>query len=193
MQNLFADFINFIQSPPGSGLFIMLVSVSVSTMSNLAMKRFTDMRRLNRYQAEIKQFQEMEKEARKTGNEKLMKKVKRRKPYIDRIQREQMTTRCKPSLLFLIPFMVIFTVLRSFYSWGVGVGDRIVAVLPFNIQYALPFLDGMIGSSTIDVGGIVYTLGGFGMTYWGFYFLVGLGMSSILQRIMGTQVMTPQT
>ena len=37
------------------------------------------------------------------------------------------------------------------------------------------------------------TVAGFGMTYWGFYFLVGLGMSSILQRIMGTQVMTPQT
>ena len=59
----------------------------------------------------------------------------------------------------------------------------IVAVLPFNIQKVLPFLEGMIGMSTVA---------GFGMTYWGFYFLVGLGMSSILQRIMGTQVMTPQ-
>jgi len=150
------------------------------------MRRFADMRRLNRYQAEIKQYQEMEKEAKRTGNEKLLKKVKRRKAYIDRIQREQMSQRCKPSLIFLIPFMLIFTVLRSFYTWSpeLGGADRIVAVLPFNIHYVLPFLDGMIGTATVA---------GFGMTYWGFYFLVGLGMSSILQRIMGTQVMTPQT
>ena len=193
MQDLLTNFIDFIHSPPGAALFIMFVSLSVSTMGNLAMRRFTDMRRLNRYQAEIKQFQEMEKEAKRTGNEKLMKKVKRRKAYIDRIQREQMSTRCKPSLIFLIPFMLIFTFLRSFYSWGAGVGDRIVAVLPFNIQYALPFLQNMLGTSAIQIDGVWYTLGGFGMTYWGFYFLVGLGMSSILQRIMGTQVMTPQT
>ena len=69
MQDLFADFIAWfamvfapVANPPLSGVFIMLVSVSVSTMSNLAMRRFTDMRRLNRYQAEIKQYQEMEKE-----------------------------------------------------------------------------------------------------------------------------------
>jgi len=193
MQDIFGDFLAWfaivfdpVQTPPLSGLFIMGVSLFVSTLSNLAMRRFTDMRRLNRYQAEIKQHQEMDKEAKRTQNEKMMKKVKRRKPYIDRIQRESMGSRCKPSLIFLIPFMLIFTVLRSFYSWPVdlGGGDMIVAVLPFNIHKILPFLDGMLGTATTV---------GFGMTYWGFYFLVGLGMSSILQRIMGTQVMTPQT
>ena len=187
MQDLFVDFMNWFgtvfavaNDPPWSAIFIMLVSVFVSTLSNLAMKRFADIRRLNRYQAEIKQYQEMEKEARKTQNEKLMKKVKRRKAYIERIQREQMTARCKPSLIFLIPFMIIFTLLRGFYT-NAG-KDMIVAILPFNIQTVLPFLQGMIGTATI---------GGFGMTFWGFYFLVGLGLSSILQRIMGTQVMTP--
>ena len=190
MQDLFGDFMTwfrlvfeFVQYPPYSAIFIMFVSLFVSTLSNLAMRRFTDMRRLNRYQAEIKAHQAMEKEAKKTQNEKLMKKVKRRKAYIDRIQRKQMGDRCKPSLLFLIPFMLIFTVLRGFFTTPAGT-EVIVAVLPFNIQKVLPFLNGMLGTGT---------LAGFGMTYWGFYFLVGLGMSSILQRIMGTQVMTPQT
>ena len=190
MQDIFADFMNWfalifagVQYPPFSALFIMIVSLSVSTTSNLAMRRFTDMRRLNRYQAEVKQYQEMEKEAKRTQNEKLLKKVKRRKAYIDRIQRESMTTRCKPQLMFLIPFMLIFTILRGFFTYPTG-GDIIVAILPFNIQKVLPFLDGMLGTATVA---------GFGMTYWGFYFLVGLGMSSILQRIMGTQVMTAQS
>ena len=167
------------KEPPYAAFFIMFVSLSISTISNLAMKRFTDMRRLNRYQLEIKQFREMEQKAQKTQNEKLLKKVKRRKAYIDRIQREQMSARCKPSLIFFIPFILIFTLLRGFYSTG-GVDD-IVAILPFNIQKVLPFLVPLAGQPVV---------GGLGLSFYAFYFLVGLGLSSILQRIMGTQVMT---
>lgn len=185
MQDLIADFmawlisvLGFVRYPPYAALFIMLVSVSISTTSNLAMKRFSDMRRLQRHQLEIKQFREMEKEAQKTQNEKLLRKVKRRKAYIDKIQRDQLGARCKPSLIFMIPFMLIFSILRGFYSGPEG--DLIVAVLPFNAHYILPITN-VLGTPVP---------GGFGMTYWGFYFLVGLGLSSILQRIMGTQVMT---
>jgi uncharacterized membrane protein (DUF106 family) len=139
MQDIWGNFIAWFsttfaifKAPPFAAIFIMFISLSISTVSNLAMKRFTDMRRLNRYQVEIKQFREMEQKAQKTQNEKLLKKVKRRKSYIDRIQREQMSARCKPSLIFFIPFIFIFTILRGFYSSG-GVDD-IVVVLPFNIQ-----------------------------------------------------------
>jgi uncharacterized membrane protein (DUF106 family) len=186
MQDIWGNFMAWFattfavfKSPPFAALFIMFISLSISTISNLAMKRFTDMRRLNRYQLEIKQFREMEQKAQKTQNEKLLKKVKRRKSYIDRIQREQMSARCKPSLLFFIPFIFIFAILRGFYSTG-GVDDLVV-ILPFNIQKVLPFLVGLVGQPTAA---------GFGLSFYGFYFLVGLGLSSILQRIMGTQVLT---
>jgi len=124
----------------------------------------------------------MEKEAKRTQNEKLLKKVKRRKAYIDRIQREQLSSRCKPSLIFLIPFMIIFTILRGFFT--IDGTEQIVAVIPFNLQKILPFLVGMGGRATEA---------GFGLTYYIFYLIVGFGISSILQRIMGTQVMAPQT
>jgi uncharacterized membrane protein (DUF106 family) len=186
MQDIFGDFMAWFAStfalfktPPFAGFFILLISLSISTVSNLAMRRFSDMRRLNRYQTEIKQFREMEQKAQKTQNEKLLKKVKRRKSYIDRIQREQMGARCKPSLIFFIPFILIFTILRGFYSTG-GI-DSIVVVLPFNIQKVLPFFIGLAGQPTAA---------GFGLSFYAFYFLVGLGLSSILQRIMGTQVLT---
>ena len=183
MQDLLADLINLFQlfaSPPYAPILIVLVSVSVSTISNLGMRRFADMRRLKRYQAEVKQYQELQKEAERTQNAKLLKKVKRRKAYIDRIQREMMTERCKPSLMFMIPFLLVFSFLRSFYNDPVTGMDKIVAVLPFNVNKLLPFLEGMIGTP-VGVG--------FGMTFWGFYFLVGLGLSGILQRVMGTQLM----
>jgi uncharacterized membrane protein (DUF106 family) len=189
LQDLFTDFaiwffttFQIFQTVPFSALFLMFISAMVSTMSNLAMKRFSDMRRLNRQQLEIKQFQEMEKEAKKTQNEKLLKKVKRRRAYIERIQREQMTSRCKPQLIFIIPFMLIFWLLGQFFT--IDGTQQIVAVLPFNIQKVLPFLEGMGGRATVA---------GFGLTFYIFYLIVGFGLSSILQRIMGTQVMAPPT
>jgi len=180
MQDILADFVlwlsmNFpmFRTLPWSGVLIAVVSVIVSSISNLGMKRFTDMRRLKRHQQEIKQYQKMQQEAQKSGNEKLLRKVRRRKAYIDRIQRDMFSARCKPSLIFMIPFMAIFGILSVFFS-----GDYlIVAILPFDAF----FLTGIAGTSVP---------GGFGMTYMAFYMLVGFGLSSILQRIMGTQIMT---
>ena len=180
MQDILADFVlwlsmNFpmFRTLPWSGVLIAVVSVIVSSISNLGMKRFTDMRRLKRHQQEIKQYQKMQQEAQKSGNEKLLRKVRRRKAYIDRIQRDMFSARCKPGLIFIFPFMAIFGILSGFFS-----GDYlIVAILPFDAF----FLTGIAGTSVP---------GGFGMTYMAFYMLVGLGLSSILQRIMGTQIMT---
>ncbi len=180
MQDILADIVMWLvtyfpmfRTPPWSGVLIAAVSITVSSISNLGMKRFTDMRRLKRHQAEIKQYQKMQQEAQKSGNEKLLRKVRRRKAYIDRIQRDMFSARCKPSLIFMLPFMLIFWTLSGFFS-----GDYlIVAILPFDAF----FLTGIAGLSVP---------GGFGMTYMAFYMLVGLGLSSILQRIMGTQIMT---
>ncbi len=90
MQDIFGDIMIWLtltfKDPPMAGIFILMVSLSISTMSNLAMRRFTDMKRLNKQQAEIKRFKEMEQEAKKTQNEKLLKKLKKRKAYIDRIR-----------------------------------------------------------------------------------------------------------
>ncbi|MGY5852102.1 MAG: EMC3/TMCO1 family protein [Candidatus Thorarchaeota archaeon] len=183
MQDLVTAFLDLIKWAPFAGIFVVSVSVSISTISNLAMRRFADMRRLRRYQAEIKQYQEMKKKADETQNEKLLRKVKRRKAYIDRIQREMMTTRCKPSLIFLIPFMAIFTILRGLYTGADGISQIVVAVLPFNIDKAL---FGMLSGYGL---GVMVPGVGFGLYYWPFYFLAGLGLSSILQRIMGTQIM----
>ncbi|MGQ4871597.1 MAG: EMC3/TMCO1 family protein [Candidatus Thorarchaeota archaeon] len=165
--------------PPLSVVLITLVSVGVSTTSNLAMKRFSDIRRLRRYQAEIKAYQELTKRANETQNEKLLRKVRRRKAYIDRIQKEMMTARCKPYMFFIIPFMMIFYLLTGFYTDPVTGTAIVVAVIPFHVEKVLPFLSGWLGRPVV---------GGFGMYFFGFYMLVGLGLGQILQRVMGTSL-----
>jgi len=177
MQGIPELLMSWIAQPPGSAILILLVSVGVTLVSNLATKRFSDVRMIRRYQTEVKQYQEMLKKAEKSQNEKALRKVKRRKAYIDRIQREMMTARCKPTLFFIIPFMLIFYSLSGFFTDS-GV-PRIVAVIPFSVDKLLPFLDGFIGAS-VD--------GGFGLYFFGFYALVGLGLGQIIQRIQGVNI-----
>jgi uncharacterized membrane protein (DUF106 family) len=177
MQDLFAALMAWFEifrTPPFSGVLITLVSLGVTLTSNLAMKRFTDVRRLKRYQVEIKQYQDMLKQAKKTQDEKLARKIRRRKAYIDRIQKEMLGARCKPLLMFFVPFMMIFYLLSGFFS--VGGTQQIVAVIPFNIHKIAPWLIGLMGYPTA---------GGFGLYYVWFYMLVGFGLGQILQRAMG--------
>jgi uncharacterized membrane protein (DUF106 family) len=182
MQGIPEMLMDWIGQPPGSAILIILVSVGVTLISNLATKRFSDVRMLRRYQTEIKEYQQMLKKAEKSQNEKALRKVKRRKAYIDRIQKEMMTARCKPTLLFIIPFMLIFYSLSGFFvdtSSGASV-PRVVAIIPFSVDKLLPFLDGFIGTSTVD--------GGFGLYFFGFYALVGLGLGQIIQRMQGVNI-----
>jgi uncharacterized membrane protein (DUF106 family) len=178
MQDIFADFqlwfnttFAIFQDPPLAALFIMMFSLGITTVSNLAQRRFTDTRRLKRYQAEIKQHQEMQKEAEKTQNEKMMRKVRRRKAYIERIQRESMTARCKPSLMFFIPFIIVFSVLRGFYFDAVAGVDRVGRTRSGTDNPAahgcVPHIEERANSSDSDASSfqnspiVVYSLGSF--------------------------------
>jgi uncharacterized membrane protein (DUF106 family) len=76
---------------------------------------------------------------------------------------------------FYIPLILIFGVLNAIY------GNSIVAVIPFNIQDVLPFLTDMIGTPTA---------GGFGLSFYGFYFLVGLGLGNLVRKPFGLDMMT---
>ncbi|MEM2142365.1 MAG: EMC3/TMCO1 family protein [Candidatus Thorarchaeota archaeon] len=182
MQTPLLDFIlEWASHPPGSAVVILFVSMTITIMSNLATKRFTDVPRMKRYSDEIKAYQELSKQANKTQNEKLLRKVRRRKAYIDRIQKEMFTSRCKPLAFFFIPFMAIFYSLSGFYTDHVGGVNipRVVAVVPFSVHKLLPFLDGFIGTA-VD--------GGFGLYFFGFYALVGLGLGQIIQRMQGIRM-----
>ena len=75
----------------------------------------------------------------------------------------------------LVPFLIVF------YAMGMLFGTTIVAVIPFNLQTVLPFLEGWIGRTTIR---------GFGLTFYGFYLLVGLGLGNLIRRPFGQSMTT---
>ena len=124
---------------------------------------------------EVKVWRDKMNEARKTKNQELLDEVIADQGRIMRLNSSMMSARMKPMCVYYIPFLVIFAIMGAMF------GNSVVAVLPFNIQHVLPFLDGMLGTSTNY---------GFGFSFYGFYLLVGLGLGNLIRKPFG-QTMTP--
>jgi uncharacterized membrane protein (DUF106 family) len=86
-----------------------------------------------------------------------------------------MSARMRPMCVYYIPFIIIFAILNAIF------GNSIVAIIPFNLHKVLPFLVGWIGTPV---------QGGFGLSYYGYYFLVGLGLGNIIRRPFGLSMTT---
>jgi uncharacterized membrane protein (DUF106 family) len=125
--------------------------------------------------AEVKAWQERFKRARESMDPIELQQVMDDQGRIMRLNTAMMSARMKPMCLYYIPFIIIFGILNALF------GNSIVAILPFNIQKVLPFLIGWIG---------VPVQGGFGLSYYGFYFLVGLGLGNIIRRPFGLTMTT---
>ncbi len=169
------DLLQLITTIPGSAIFILLVSIALALMSIWATRKFTDMEKMQADMAEVKEWQERFKKARASMDPVELQEVMDDQGRMMRLQSSMMTDRCKPMCVYYIPFLIIFYILNLLY------GNSIVAIIPFNIDKVLPFLSGWIGSSTAA---------GFGLSYYGYYFLVGLGLGNIIRRPFGLSMTT---
>ena len=168
-------FLQAISTIPGSTVFIMLVSIGLALMSIWATRRFTDMEKMQADMEEIKVWQERFKKARQSMDPIELQQVMDDQGRIMRLQSSMMSERCKPMCVYYIPFLVIFYLLNMLY------GNSVVAVIPFNLHKVLPFLTGWVGNPVH---------GGFGLSYYGYYFLVGLGLGNIIRKPFGLSMTT---
>ena len=169
------DILQVIRTMPASTILITLVSISLALLSIWATRRFTDMEKMQSDTAEIKAWQDRFKKARQSMDPVELQQVMDDQGRIMRLNTSMMSARMKPMCLFYIPFLIIFGVLNIIY------GTSIVAIIPFNIQKVLPFLTGYVGAPTT---------GGFGLSFYGYYFLVGLGLGNIIRRPFGLSMTT---
>ncbi|RDE11330.1 MAG: hypothetical protein C4K48_11605 [Candidatus Thorarchaeota archaeon] len=177
-----SDFLQFVTSlfqpmaaPPWSAVLVVLVNIALALISIWATNRFTDVEKMKQDMAEVKAWQDKLKAARKSMDPAALQEVASDQGRIMRINSSMMGARMKPMCYFYIPFILAFTILGAIFQGG------IVAVLPFNIDKALPFLTGMLGRPTAE---------GFGLTFYGFYFLVGFGLGNLLRRPFGQSMTT---
>jgi uncharacterized membrane protein (DUF106 family) len=161
---------------PWSAVFILVVSVSLALISIWATNRFTDMEQLKEQMDEIKEWREKFNKARQTMDPIALQEVADEQGRIMRLNSQIMGNRCKPMCIYYIPFLIVFAILGALY------GTSVVAILPFNAQEWLVFINLWLGENVAGSG--------FGLYYWPWYILSSLGIGNIIRRIAGIDMGT---
>ena len=171
----FVSFLSPVSTIPASGIFILFVSVLLTLVSVAVTNKLTDTEKLKDDMEEVKVWQAKFKEARSTNDPQQLQEVMDSQSRIMSLQGSMMTARCKPMLIFYIPFLMVWAILGALYT------TVPVIILPFNAQVGLGFIDGWLG---VNVPG-----SGFGMFFWSWYFLCSLGLGNLIRKGSGISMM----
>jgi uncharacterized membrane protein (DUF106 family) len=164
-ENIFAlraDILQLAPLPPlyAYSLFVILgVSVIVSLLITLVNKRMVNWDLVRKNKTEISKYQKELREAMSKRDAKEVHKLQQRRGEISKLQGEMFTQTLKPTIVYIVPIMVIYLVMFNFYSGWV------VAWLPFSVN--IPFLGQLVV---------------FGVGLW--YFITSFGFSQIFRKIM---------
>ena len=172
-MDILSDFYLMLLQPPVATIFILLVGIALNLFSIWATDRFTDVQKTRENMEEIREWQTQFNEARKSMDPYLLEQVMAKQQRIMRLNADMMSARCKPYLIFIIPFFLIFSVLGGMYAYVP------VAVIPFHVESVLFFLANWIG---------VTVRGGFGMFYWSWYMLTSMSLGAIMRKFAGQEV-----
>ena len=181
-MDLWSQFIHYIVTVfaplaimPWSMITILIVNFILMFIAIFATNKFTDIEKRKENMAEIKEWRTKMNEARKSKDPVMLQEVMDQQGRIVRLNSQMLGDQFKPMCIYYIPFLIVF------YIMGALFGNAVVAIIPFNIQKLLPFLTGMVGKPTPY---------GFGLTFYGFYLLVGIGLGNIIRKPFGQEMTT---
>ena len=191
-ENAFLDFINH---PPGSMIFIILMATVTALISTGLTKWLVDTDSINRKQVVMKAHDEEKQkiiDLAEIDPEKYRKQRKRWErldTVLKQSQQKQSMKRMLPSCITFIPMIVIFTLVRGIFL------NNPVALSPMNAN-DVPLIGGMMAAETTTalpwtslVYGIEMIIGfehGW-LNFTGFYFLCSFGVNTLIQRIFKMQ------
>ena len=192
-SNPFEKWLSF---PPGSVIFILLLSITTALISTGLTKWLVDTDEINRKQV-IKKAHDEEKEkiieVAETDPErykKLRKRWERLDTMIKQSQQKLALKRMLPSCITFVPMIIIFSVVRGFF----GVANP-VALSPMNAN-DVPLIGSMMAGLTnenpfwtylvyVSYRNIGISAGWINFTAW--YFLCSFGINTLIQRLLKLQ------
>lgn len=118
--------------PPLSTISVLAISLGVGLTTALANYILLDVKKLREYAQEITQWRREMRKALMNGNKKLTIKLRKKEPYIKKLEAELMAERMKPSLIFMLPLWLFFIIFSGAFATELNV----VAFLPFSIPFA---------------------------------------------------------
>jgi len=191
-------FLEAIKYPPGSMIFILLLSTLVACISTGLTKLLVDTKELNRKQLIIKKHQEEKGQVIKLAEidprryRKARKRWERKDIMLKQTQQRMALQRLKPTCVTFLPMIIIFSILNT----TVFAGRAPVAIPPMNAN-DLPLLAGIISASTNDKA-LEWTILFYGekrviqiqhgwISFTAWYFICSLGINTMLQRLLKIQ------
>jgi uncharacterized membrane protein (DUF106 family) len=175
---------DWISTPPGSMMFIIILSVIISIASVVLTKLLIDTKEMDRKQKAIKAHNEEKKKIIELASSdveryrKARKKWERRDVMLKKTQQGMAMDRMKPTLITFLPMIIIFAILRGMYQ------NSPVAATPMNPEL-YGFLNFIVGLGIANRNMWIRNVAWINFTAW--YFLCSLGINTLLQRILGLQ------
>jgi len=119
-------FIEWLLMPyaPGATVSILLLSMGVTFLTTFVNSLFTKKEELATMKREISEWTSDFNKARRSGDKKLLAKVKKQEPHIRQLQSKMMWRSMKVSIIFMIPFFFIWQLLYMHYL------NNAVAIFP---------------------------------------------------------------
>jgi uncharacterized membrane protein (DUF106 family) len=119
--------ISFLQEPPEATIFILFLSLVLGIVTSLANLRAVDLEEYRNMTLESHRVRQEMMEAMKSGNQSRIDRAQNRQQKLMSQQSKMTMERMKISLLFMIPFILIWQILGRFF------GGATIAYFPVDL------------------------------------------------------------
>ncbi|MFW9930687.1 MAG: EMC3/TMCO1 family protein [Candidatus Thorarchaeota archaeon] len=180
-MDFLSDTINLLKIPPYSTLAVIFISLCISIFSTVISRHFIDIDKLKRYTRETKEFNSMKMKAMRSQDRRLQKKVEDNQDRFNKMQKELMSMRLKPSLYTMVPLLAVFILFNTFF----GANDAVVAIIPFKLpsSFIIIPLEHVRTAFSQFFPNIPQNF--FVPSYIGWYFLTSITFGSVIQKLAG--------
>jgi len=103
--------VDWLSTIPNSTFFVLLISFGISFATSLSNRLLTNREQLKEWNKEISQWRSESLKATRSGDKKLMAKVKKQEKHVMQLQSKMMWQSMKTTFLWFIPMLLLWYVL----------------------------------------------------------------------------------
>jgi len=121
--------LDFLKTPPMATYAILVIAVGLGLLTSFVNVKMMDLKAYRKMMVDSARAQHQMMEAAKSGNQRAIDKAQKKQQEVMGQQSKMSMDRMKISLFFMIPFLLIWQLLGSFF------GSVIIAYFPFDFPF----------------------------------------------------------
>ncbi|GIU70702.1 MAG: hypothetical protein KatS3mg003_0181 [Candidatus Nitrosocaldaceae archaeon] len=98
----------YITNLVNAAIVVALIAIAIQFVYAFLRKKFTDMDKMAQIMKETKEFRKQYMDAIKKQDKEMLEKLKKKKPYIDKLSMDMFSMNMKPMMIFMIPMFIIW-------------------------------------------------------------------------------------